>query len=436
MSELMMNFGVGCFDFLTAINIILIMQMFFGTGFFRKKWQQAAFVGGFVLVHILMYTVFAQNGTAHFLLNYGYLGAAVLYLSPKRRVKTLFLLIPGILVYVQWTFLVGMIKEIMPWEFATIPGSSLGLFELVTDLLLAGFLIWGIWWCKQKTGLRPISVGETIFLCLFCLISPFFIEIMELLVETRQNTFRQVVWTLFVVAVTVLVFYAIIHRRNARYYKDLSGSYRAQFADQYSFFKQYKEEQQDVIRFRHDWKNHLQVLTTLFEKGDYEKAGEYFDSLSDGMKQNSAPEKTFSGNEVVDIILAAKAEQMAEAGIKMECNGGLEHLHFMEAVDCCILFSNLIDNAVEANMTCASERFVRIKSAVHPGHVVVSVENPMEGTLNRTEDGLATTKDGKYHGIGTGNIISIIKKYGGEYEILANSGQSKVFSIRMLFPLS
>ena len=151
MNELMINVFLGCFDLLTVVNIILIMQMFFGTGFFRKTWQAGAFVGGFLLIHILMYTVFAENGTMHFLLNYGYLGVTVLYLSPKRRIRTVFLLIPGILAYVHWTFLVGMIRDILPMEFATIPGNSLGFFELITDLFLAGILMLGIAWCKKKT---------------------------------------------------------------------------------------------------------------------------------------------------------------------------------------------------------------------------------------------------------------------------------------------
>ncbi len=432
MSDFITGFCLTCFDFLTAVNIILIMQMFFGTGFFKKAWQRISFVVIFVLLHIVMYVGFSENTLLQFIINYGYILFIVLYLSPKRRIKTLFLLIPGMFIYTEWSFLVGMIKDILPWEIAPFAGtSSLGIVELITDMLLAGLIIFGIWWHLKKSWLRPISVGETIFLLIFSIISPFFGEIMNLLIQTNQDHFRQTVWTLFVLAINVLVVFAIIHRRNARYYKELSGNYKNQFDSEYSYFKQYKEEQKDVISFRHDFKNHMMVLQTMFEQKEYDKAKDYFEGLSDKMKQT---EKHFlTGNEVVDIILNTKADQFDENNIMVECNGGLEVLQFMEAVDCCILFSNIIDNAIEANGQCENNRFICINTISNPGHFVVSVENAMEGEIIRTDDGLATTKEQEGHGIGTKNIFAIIKKYNGEYEI---NTKENIFSIQMLFPNS
>lgn len=78
------------------------------------------------------------------------------------------------------------------------------------------------------------------------------------------------------------------------------------------------------------------VLQSLMDKQEYEKAQEYFQKMSEG--KVSAGEHYLTGNEIVDIILNAKAEKMKEAGIQVRCSGGLEGLKFMEPSDCCILF--------------------------------------------------------------------------------------------------
>lgn len=104
----------------------------------------------------------------------------------------------------------------------------------------------------------------------------------------------------------------------------------------------------------------------------------------------------------------------------------------MEDVDICILFSNLIDNAIEANQKCSGERFLSIQTTRKLSILMVAISNRANGELNKSGNILKSTKDNsKEHGIGTQNIFSIIEKYHGEYHIVT---ENDTFSMKIVFP--
>lgn len=207
--------------------------------------------------------------------------------------------------------------------------------------------------------------------------------------------------------------------------------YREQFSSEYDYFKEYKNQQEETAHFRHDWKNHMLLLQGLLENGNYDKAAEYFHTLT--AESISSGKRIFTGNEIVDIILSAKMTKIEEEEIAVSCNGGLEPLSFMEDVDVCILFSNLIDNAIEANAKCEGDRFLTIRVSHKPALFMIEVSNSLNGELREKEGYLLSSKeDSAAHGIGTQNIFSVVRKYAGEYSIRV---QDKRFIFTMIFPL-
>lgn len=92
-----------------------------------------------------------------------------------------------------------------------------------------------------------------------------------------------------------------------------------------------------------------------------------------------------TGNEIVDLILASKTDELEHNQIKITCEGSLETFSFMEHVDCCILFSNLIDNAIEANLKLEKGRYITITTNGTNNLLYVEVSNPMEDMANVIE---------------------------------------------------
>lgn len=235
--------------------------------------------------------------------------------------------------------------------------------------------------------------------------------------------------TIIIIITGGMVAFIIIHRKKVRYYKELSEDYKEQFTQKYSYFKNYKEKQSDIAKFRHDWKNHMLLLQEMLDHGEYEKAKTYFTELSEKTVQSQ--QRILTGNEILDLILASKADELEQNQIQLTCNGRLETFNFMEDVDCCSLFSNLIDNAIEANLKLEQGRYITITTNRTNKLLYVEISNPMENMAKVIETGFQTTKrDSEKHGIGLRNVYEIFRKYHIEYYIITNEQE---FSIQMLF---
>lgn len=228
---------------------------------------------------------------------------------------------------------------------------------------------------------------------------------------------------------TFVFVYDFIHEKKTLYYEDLSKDYKKQFTQEYSYFKEYREMQSEVQKFRHDWKNHMLLLQEMLNQGEYEKAKRYFDNLSEKTIQNK--QEIFTGNEILDLILVSKVSEVENNKIKLTCEGRLDSFTFMEHVDCCILFSNLIDSAIEANLKLRTERYITIEAHKKDQTLYVTISNPIVDMEEVLETRFQITKrDVEKYGIGIRNIHGILQKYHIEYYILISERE---FAIQMLF---
>lgn len=420
-------------NILSVLNITLILQLFFGIGLCSKIWHYGIIGGGFAIFNVII-ALFAQKDWVQLGAIFGYIVIIAFVMTKEKRWKSVLFTIPAILLYIQWTSLLALDTRLLHMESYMIQlgDGTITLMNYLSDVLIMIILIVMIYFGKRKHWLVPMTASETVFITLFCIFSPAIIEVFELLEETLNNSTFSLVWMFFMNVLNVAVFYGIFHRRTAKYYIELSENYKQQFDSEYTYFKDYKEQQWDTAKFRHDWNNHMLLLQSMFEQGDYEKAQTYFSQLS--MKCGGSHRRILTGNEVVDIILSAKEEELKKAQITVHCNGSLEQLEFMEAVDCCILFSNLVDNAIEANCKCEDKRYIRIQTTRNPGMLIITIENRKNGAVRQVGKRLLTTKeDIGCHGIGTQNAFEIVRKYQGEYQILT---EEESFAIQMMFPLS
>ncbi len=232
----------------------------------------------------------------------------------------------------------------------------------------------------------------------------------------------------FLLITSGMVTFTIVHRKKAQYYKKLSEDYKEQFTQEYSYFQDYKEQQSDIVKFRHDWKNHMLLLQEMLNHGEYEKAKTYFTKLSEKTVQSK--HKILTGNEIVDLILASKTDELKYNQIKLTCTGSLEPFAFMENVDCCILFSNLIDNAIEANLKLEMGRYITIAAHRTNQMLYIEISNPIEDMAKMIETRFQTTKKKpEKHGIGLRTVYEIFRKYHIEYYIITNEHE---FLIQML----
>ena len=117
-----------------------------------------------------------------------------------------------------------------------------------------------------------------------------------------------------------------------------------------------------------------------------------------------------------------------------ECSG-LSVIEF----DLCVLFGNLLDNALEAcgRIPGDGSRFVHIKAGVVKKCFLIEIQNSMGRTEMsgniRISDGVTGKDDPRGHGIGLSNVKDVVNRYHGVIKI--ETGDA-VFMVSVLIPSS
>lgn len=197
---------------------------------------------------------------------------------------------------------------------------------------------------------------------------------------------------------------------------------KEQYHSQISFYKMLNEQYVQMERLRHDMKNHLLSLYTLWERGETEKTGCYIKRMLENGNIGTYDEVT--GNGVIDALLYHKRKQAEKNGICWESNVQIPVNCGMDEFDLCVLFGNILDNALHAGSENKKDeyRFVRVVSQRVKNSFLIVVSN---GTVM---DDIKEMKPG----IGLLNIREIVRKYNG---IISTKIETHVFEISVLIPV-
>lgn len=164
----------------------------------------------------------------------------------------------------------------------------------------------------------------------------------------------------------------------------------------------------------HDLNNHLNVLYQLLENGNSDEAKMYINEIS---KPISALEKiTWTGVDVVDVVINSKLQAMNEKGIRADINVEFPANTGIMSNDMCTILANILDNAIEAAENVEGERFISLIIRKINHFIMIKVTNPYQGTRSKFGDSLVTTKEDKnMHGWGFASVRSTVEKYNGTF---------------------
>lgn len=427
------------FNVFVILDIFLILKILYGLDM-KSDWKKIGIVAVvyYVLAYLILYEQLRGNtvegAVTYFMFIVLFLMAFLF--SEKHRLLNMVMVIPATLVYLQWVQVVAMLEKLIGLDkcYIYIQKDKITPMYFLQDISLFLILFFlerkGV---KEEYKMR-LTLGEGIFTTIFCLFFPLFTAVLDGIDKKLQDPYFSVCWVVFVLAVNIAVVYAIAHRKRARYYCELSGWQKKQFDEEYDYFTRYKNSNQEMAKFRHDWKNHVLVIQSMLQSGEYEKAEKYFEKIS---KTSVAAKKIITGNDMVDIIFAVKEPLFEKYDIQVEYEGNLSQLLQMESVDISILFSNLIDNAIESCSQCKGERYLcmRITESLH--NWMLLVENSTENeshteveTMQKGEIPKTTKADKEYHGFGLQNVKDIVKKYHGEMEFVREINR---FTVKLIF---
>lgn len=119
-----------------------------------------------------------------------------------------------------------------------------------------------------------------------------------------------------------------------------------------------------------------------------------------------------------------------EKGIEFQIQGRMPVPCEIDSYDLCVIFTNLLSNAVEAVEKKSENKKISLCIGEYKGKILIEQKNSYEGYLNVVNERLETTKGNKeYHGYGLKNIEESVKKYQGN---MIWSLKNQVFTMQII----
>ena len=169
------------------------------------------------------------------------------------------------------------------------------------------------------------------------------------------------------------------------------------------------EKYENTKIMRHDFRKLLAVLGDLISE-DNEKAKKYMRELQ--FSQRDLDYARYTDNNILNVILAQKARECRDAGIDIHIHSDSPTLSFISDIDTVTIFSNLIDNAIEASANTEKKEIFVDLYTVNGAFSAVKVENNADREPI-VSDGMPQTQkdDPDEHGLGIRSINNALKKY-------------------------
>ena len=244
--------------------------------------------------------------------------------------------------------------------------------------------------------------------------------------DERLNTFLAI----FSVGFCVLDFglYALFTRlSNARHIEQENQLMKQQSEMQLKAYEGLSEQYNDSLRIVHDMRKHIRSLDTLIENNS-DIASEYQQTLYSEL--NRFYPNFRSDNQMLAVIINNEIAKAKRFGIEIQLNIEKIDLDFISAIDMTTIFSNLLDNAIEACADFNENKCIKISMIQQMNFITVNIRNPYK-RIDKSGNVLRSTKKGHF-GIGLENVRKALETYGGTLNIKTNDG---IFAVTVIIPI-
>lgn len=187
---------------------------------------------------------------------------------------------------------------------------------------------------------------------------------------------------------------------------------------------------EDMRGWRHDFKNHLQILKGLTIEGDLDAVKEYLNQLEASLVEIEPRVKT--GNKMTDAILNSKMSLAKSNDIQVTADAHIPIALSTSETDLSIIIGNLLDNAIESNLNIPpSKRFIRIYMDMKNTQLYLSVTNAAEPIKKRKLSKIFASTKGAEHGLGLIRIDEVVQRNRG---YLKRNSEAGAFTTEVLLP--
>jgi len=180
-----------------------------------------------------------------------------------------------------------------------------------------------------------------------------------------------------------------------------------------SHYRETEKRREELIKIRHDFNNQLSVISRLIRTGEENLAQDMISTLSKEIIETK--ENPYCNIPVINAILTDKAKTCKELGIMFAVNLELPQSLSVEQMHLCSVFSNLLDNAINAckNQKSTNTPTIQLNSMVDGDYLFIKLTNPSNEPHKKPMAG---------RGYGSQILLDLSARYGGSYRGEYNAG--------------
>ena len=211
-----------------------------------------------------------------------------------------------------------------------------------------------------------------------------------------------------------------IDRQLAAYQRELIDTHYREVENMY----------RQIRGWRHDYRNHIQVMKALAANGDLDGLKAYLDELDTDLNTVDTVIKT--GNAMADAILNSKISLARSRNIPVQADAHIPVQLRMSELDLCVILGNLFDNAIEASLALPEgQRMIRVYMDMKGTQLYISFTNFTDSRKQARVGRLFPTTKGEGHGFGLVRIDQIIDRLDG---YLSRNSEDGAFTTEILIP--
>ena len=221
---------------------------------------------------------------------------------------------------------------------------------------------------------------------------------------------------------TILVFYLFERVMGMALLQNKYNILENQIVIQAENVKHDEEYNNKIKAFRHDMKLHFQTLYHMIVNEYFERAKKYLEDTN--LVEKIVNCRVHTGNIAFDAIINAKLSEAEYEGINTRIVCQIPSDIEMDDIDICILFGNLLDNAIEGCQRVEKgDKEINIYIKYNRNRLSCCIKNTSLSDLKKEGDSFVSLKTGKNeHGVGLYNIKNVVLKYEGICKMINENG--------------
>lgn len=439
-----------------------LMMIFFLKGEAGKKKDVIVDVISFSLI-FMIYTVFCQIHISLILNIYGFFGysdfilLALIYFYVKKRYRVsyceLLSLIYALVLKVSYMIVVFCsIKMTVRFGLKAFQSDLCTVLQLFVEFAIIPMAVTYLMYryvskWRHSNGLYFDSIDEKILITIYVVIILLIGKIESLKNVIPYSSLKKIgdeadsifynamsdngiILIIGIIFLVLLNFYFYLKANNLYknlYEKEVENHMR-KYADNY--LDKIISHSEQVSKISHDISNHMKVIDVLSKKEDGSgsssaKIQEYIKPLKN--TGNTLPVKIRSGNEIVDIILNEKIDDMEKFGIKYDIKATVPNRIKIDQYELSAILFNTIDNSIEA-CSHVDNPYINIEMFPKGSSLVYNIVNTYD-EKNKHIDGIErnySNKENIHRGYGCRIVEEIVEKNFGDIDVSKDGSEYRV----------